>query len=219
MCGLSGFISSSSLTNSSTKTLQSMAAPVIFFTLIRSYKGFGDTIAQHGTFHTYHTKESGILKINANSEFSGLPYEQQLQVLNHGKEILSREGVWSSVFMAPSHSFDMATLKCLSLLGFRSITDGYGFYPYRSNNIVFVPQLLSRPIHFFPGIQTICLHINTMSKSDVEKFCHFISRHHKNFVDYHDVVNSTYSNNYFKLVNLILGLIIRISRRIFRFLK
>ena len=49
--------------------------------------------------------------------------------------------------MAPSHSFDKNTLVSLNQLGFTSITDGYGFFPYKNNGITFVPQLTTMPFN------------------------------------------------------------------------
>ena len=100
-----------------------------FFNLIRTYRDYGDIIAQHGTHHNYVTQDSGILGINNFSEFAGLAFEEQKLTLKKGKEILLAEEVWQPYFMAPAHSFDTNTLKALRDLDFHALTDGYGFYP------------------------------------------------------------------------------------------
>ncbi|KZX36411.1 DUF2334 domain-containing protein [Wohlfahrtiimonas chitiniclastica] len=162
-----------------------------FWDRIRSYKQYGDTIAQHGTFHVYLTNDSGLMGINNNSEFSGLSYEEQYTKLRQGKKILEKEGVWEPFFMAPSHSFDLNTLKALRALNFEAITDGYGLYPYEINGIILVPQLISKPIPKLPiGVQTICLHTNSMNKENIKCLRNFIRENHTCFIDF----KLTYSN-------------------------
>ena len=65
-----------------------------FFDYIRHWMDFGDAILQHGTHHLYSKSNSGILKINNNSEFAGLSYEEQYELIKKGKEILRKENCW-----------------------------------------------------------------------------------------------------------------------------
>jgi hypothetical protein len=71
--------------------------------------------------------------------------------------------------MAPSHSFDANTLKALDDLGFESLTDGYGFYPYKINGLMAVPQLFSKPVWLGFGVETVCLHVNTLSAGQIDR--------------------------------------------------
>lgn len=158
-----------------------------FFGLIRSFKAYGDTIAQHGTYHIYDSSDSGILKINDRSEFAGHDYRVQYERILLGKNIMVSEGVWHPVFMAPAHSFDLTTLMALSDLGFESVTDGYGFCPYRIGKILFVPQLTARPLRGIPGLQTLCVHVNTLTNEACSKLIRFIERNSESFVDFKDV--------------------------------
>ena len=172
-----------------------------FHQSIRSYAAYGDSIAQHGTYHLYTSKSSGILKINNNSEFSGHSYDYQYSLLNHGKRILESYGIYPSLFMAPSHSFDLTTLRALSHLGYTCITDGYGFYPYKVLNIMLIPQLVSTYMPLPSSVvQTICLHTNTMSDIQISNFISFIHAHHSHFIslqkvilDYDANINSWFS--------------------------
>lgn len=161
-----------------------------FFDLIRKWKNYGDTIAQHGTHHTYSTSSAGILEINNRSEFAGLPFNEQLNLIDKGKKILEDEECWQPFFMAPSHSFDENTLAALSSLGFQSITDGYGIFPYRINDITLVPQLFSKPVRFIPGIQTLCIHINSMSQKQIAVLESFVKNNKNKFLNYIDVSSS-----------------------------
>lgn len=161
-----------------------------FFDQVRQWKEEGDAIVQHGYEHIYHTSSSGLLKINNRSEFSGLSYTEQYEKLKAGKDILVKEGVWQPYFMAPAHSFDKNTLHALYDLDFVAITDGYGFYPYTIDGIICVPQLVSKPISFIPfGVQTICLHTNTMNPKSIDDFSKFLQEASDNFIDFESVLS------------------------------
>lgn len=158
-----------------------------FFTLIRAYKSYGDTIAQHGCFHRYSTESAGLLGINQRSEFAGLSFHEQLKLLSHGKDKLMAEGVWEPYFMAPAHSLDEHTLDALRQLEFQAITDGYGFFPYVLRGIKLVPQLTASPFNVGFGYCTICVHVNTASEQSLETLMNFVENHKAEFVDFKDV--------------------------------
>ncbi len=160
-----------------------------FFEWVRKWASFGDTIAQHGTFHVYDTHNSGVLGINKRSEFAGHSLKQQTNRLAHGKEILKREKVWQPYFMAPAHSFDITTVRALANLSFIAVTDGYGFFPYYLEKIILVPQLTSFPINSGFGYCTICVHINTMSSGQIKKLLTFIKKNKDQFCHFEDVIN------------------------------
>ncbi len=135
-----------------------------FWSWVRRMKGQGATIAQHGYMHLYETDHCGLLGLGRKSEFAGLPYEVQYERLARGKDILQGEGVWDGVFMAPSHSFDADTVRALKSLGFRALTDGFGFFPYEIAGMKAVPQLFARPFGFGLGVETVCIHANTLTE-------------------------------------------------------
>jgi predicted deacetylase len=159
-----------------------------FFALIRAYKNYGDTIAQHGCFHRYSTNSAGLLGINHRSEFAGLSFHEQLELLRWGKEKLMSEGVWEPYFMAPAHSLDEHTLDALRQLEFHAITDGYGFFPYELRGIKLVPQLTASPFDIGFGYCTICVHVNTASEQSLATLMNFIEKNKAQFVDFKDVV-------------------------------
>jgi len=172
-----------------------------FFSLIRGWADYGDAIAQHGTNHVYCTKKPGILGINNRSEFSGLSYNNQLQKINEGKKILEDENVWQPLFMAPAHSFDKNTIKALLDLDFHAITDGYGFFPYKYNSILCVPQMSSSPIRFGPGMSTICLHINSMSMENISEIKKFIVENHNQFINFKEIVSVDVNHSKFSTIS------------------
>lgn len=194
-----------------------------FFHTLRKFKKYGDTIAQHGYTHEYLTKDPGILQINNASEFSGLSYDVQYERLRKGKSILENEGIWEQVFVAPSHSYDENTIKASYELGFRIFSDGYGLYPYKYNNITFLPQfnLLTPSInHFLKGFITICIHVNTMNEKEIEKMLSFIRKNYSNFTDLKSCLkNFTTERFYQKTIRYFCTFLVPKYRKIFSILR
>ena len=159
-----------------------------FWDWVRARKHAGWMIAQHGYQHLYETDARGLLGIGRKSEFAGLSYDAQVQKLAAGKEIMQREGVWSGVFMAPSHSFDEITVQALRDLEFTALTDGFGFYTYDIHGLMAVPQLVARPLGFGFGVETICLHVNTMSEEAIGRMIDFIRAHRKQIISFDEAL-------------------------------
>jgi predicted deacetylase len=155
-----------------------------FWNQVRRWRDMGWTIAQHGYTHEYTQRDGGILGIGRQSEFAGLAYEDQFAKLQAGKEILIAQDVWEPYFMAPSHSFDETTLAALSNLGFIAVTDGYGIFPYRMGELIAVPQLFSKPLHFGLGTYTICLHTNSMKEEQFSQLAQAVAGHFANFTTF-----------------------------------
>jgi len=168
-----------------------------FFELVRSWALYGDSIAQHGMYHCYDSNSAGILTINPRSEFAGHSYEDQLNRIRKGKDILIDEGVWQPWFMAPAHSFDILTIDALFQLKFTAITDGYGFYPYYIKSMLLVPQMTSFPLKVGFGVSTICVHINSMKENDIRNLQNFIMVNKEKFIDFKDVVTAGSADNIF----------------------
>lgn len=165
-----------------------------FWAAMRRLAGDGWTIAQHGYKHTYATRDAGLLKVNTRSEFAGLAYETQRAMLEKGRTILRKHGLFTDVFMAPAHSFDMNTVCALADLGFKHITDGYGLFPYRLGGLICVPQLISKPLHIGFGVYTICLHPNHMSAADIARIERFVERKHDRIVSFTEAASAVAGN-------------------------
>lgn len=132
-------------------------------------------ICQHGYQHLYSTVQNSVNQVLygcvSNSEFAGLPYEQQYRMIKKGKEILKSHRLFTDTWMAPSHTNDGNTFRALKELGFKYITDGVALYPYQRFGLLFVPQQIWRPQREFPfdfGIFTISLHLNDLSRGTME---------------------------------------------------
>lgn len=110
-----------------------------FFEELLALQKTGYSIAMHGLTHVYTTKAAGLFPLNRQSELAGLPYERQREIIAEGKRILSSYGIETDLFMAPSHSFDVNTLKALMDCGFTRLTDGFGYVPYRYLGMTFYP--------------------------------------------------------------------------------
>ena len=143
----------------------------------------GDIIAQHGLNHIYDSNSSGMYGTKNYSEFAGHSFHEQYKRLQKGKSILMKYNLWQPYFMAPSHSFDYNTIKALKELEFKYITDGIGLYPYTYQGITFIPQFYSKPLpKIIPGISQLCIHINTISNSDLLKLKEFIRSNSESFI-------------------------------------
>lgn len=120
--------------------------------------------AQHGYQHQSIGTHEGILTkkygLSKETEFAGLSYEQQLEKIQRGKEIMERNGIATSIWIAPYHSFDINTLRALRDSDFIALSDGIAMFPYKENGIMFVPQQLWMPKTLFHGIFTVCIHAN-----------------------------------------------------------
>lgn len=95
-----------------------------FWHFIKNLQARGYTIAMHGYQHIFESNHRGIVTRRLGSEFAGLPYDVQVDKLRKGKAILSSHGIETDVFFAPAHSYDENTIKALSVVGFKYMSDG-----------------------------------------------------------------------------------------------
>ena len=68
-------------------------APEDFWAYVRQLKEEGFSIALHGCHHIYTTGKGGTFPLNNFSEFAGVPYEKQKEMLAQGKAILNENGI------------------------------------------------------------------------------------------------------------------------------
>lgn len=150
------------------------------------HKNHGWEIALHGYEHIKKTNDSGIMRINDKSEFAGVSFSDQKDSIKQGKRILESKGLSCIAFMAPSHSFDLNTLKAVKSIGIDIITDGKGIYPYELEGCTMMPVPYSLYWYLPFGIYTVCLHPNTMRKKDVDRFKRFINRNLGDIITFSD---------------------------------
>lgn len=157
-----------------------------FYEVMRELKEKGYCFAIHGCYHLYTTKSGGLFPLNASSEFAGVSYEKQKEMLAFGKAKLKEQGIDADIFMAPAHSYDQNTLRALKEVGITKVTDGYGREPYRYRGITFYPIsfLLSRSLKGKKGVTTLVLHANTVTEADKERYRKLFADYGKNMISY-----------------------------------
>jgi len=97
----------------------------------------------------------------------------------------------------------MNTLIALKKFGIFQILDGYGLAPYEKNNIKFIPQLFYKIFTLPFGIQSFQIHLNYLSKSELNDFLNFIEINSNNFLTYDEVlskVNNNFLNSFIRIL-------------------
>ncbi|MCM1174291.1 MAG: DUF2334 domain-containing protein [Blautia sp.] len=158
-----------------------------FYALMKKLQERGYVLAMHGCCHVYTTKRGGLFPLNNYSEFAGLPYEKQKELLAAGKEKLTENGIETDIFMAPAHSYDKNTLRALRELGFTGVTDGFGFSPYRYEGLTFYPiSLLSGKDmkRKKEGTTTVVIHANTLTEADKTRYRKLFETYGKHMISY-----------------------------------
>lgn len=156
-------------------------------------KNSGWTIALHGYNHLYTTKNMGLFPLNNFSEYAGLSYEKQLQMLTEGKDKLVNWGIDTDIFMTPAHTYDKNTLGALVTAGFTKVTDGFGTMPYNRLGLTFYPisRRKSECVSDTDGYTTLVLHTNTMDEADIVSFEKMVTEHRGHFIDYSEYMQIT----------------------------
>lgn len=137
-------------------------------------------IAQHGYQHILERSVDSFAPERAKghtlkrSEFAGYSFQEQLEKLLKGREILQQRGLSTDYFFAPNHSFDHTTLCALKTAGFSAVSDGHALRPFTQRGLVFVPQQLWRPMWMPTGVFTICLHTNEITPQEVKGIRQFL---------------------------------------------
>lgn len=111
-----------------------------FWEMIKTLQQSGWTIALHGYTHVYdQDNPKTLLCGRKHSEFAGNSFEKQNEKIKKGKAILEEHGIYTDVFFAPAHTYDVNTLKALSENGFKYNIDGLSTLPYKQCGITNVP--------------------------------------------------------------------------------
>jgi hypothetical protein len=115
--------------------------------------------------------EPGILRLNRQSEFAGLSYEEQSEKLHKGLEVFAREGIQADAWVAPAHSFDWVTVSALAALGIHTISDGMALAPFRDpEGNVWIPQQFANMRSMPFGVWTFCYHPDSLGPGDMILF-------------------------------------------------
>lgn len=162
-----------------------------FYEVMEDLRKKGASFAMHGCSHVYTTGCGGIFPLNDFSEFAGLEYEKQKELLEAGKNKLRENGIDTDIFMAPAHSYDKNTLRALKETGFAKITDGFGKAPYTYAGLTFYPisYRLGSSLKKKSGVTTMVIHSNTVTDADKERYNRIFAEYGKNMISYSEYLN------------------------------
>lgn len=165
-------------------------------------------IAQHGLHHD--------LSKTVRTEFSGKSFQEQKEILTRGYELLQQHHVKPVCFFAPAHTFDNETIAAIKELQFyKFVSDGYAFYPYKKNGVLFLPSVFDTPHKLFPfGIYTFIYHPNNMKEEDFQYLETFIQKYRKQFDVHLDFLLDKYGNRHRNIFDYLLQLAIVVFRKV-----
>lgn len=157
-----------------------------FWAKVKKWESKGWAIALHGYDHCYKSTKSGINPLWNRSEFAGIPLEEQKEKIRKGIEIFRSHRINPKYFFAPSHTFDLNTLKALKACSdIRIISDTVARKPYKRYGFTFIPQLGGMPRNMpFDGVWTFCLHPSMMTYEDIKKVEKFINENKAKFIPF-----------------------------------
>ena len=176
-----------------------------FWELVHKWIDKGWVPAMHGCYHQYITNEGGINPINRRSEFAGVSFDKQQEMVNYGYKLLLDKNVNPNVFFAPSHTFDLNTLKALkAVTPIRIVSDTIAYDIYKDEDFWFIPQQCGAVRRLPFKIVTFCYHPNTMTEESFDKLDCFLSSNKKYFVPFSKSLLKDRNKNVFdKVLNSI----------------
>lgn len=150
----------------------------------------GWTVAIHGYNHLYTTKKGGLFPLNKFSEFAGVAYDKQYEMLCSGVDTLRKMGIDTNIFMAPAHTFDNNTVRALKKVGIKYITDGFGYQSYTRDGITYLPisSRRSKDIERSSGYTTLVYHPAMMNDKDFENFDSMLDKHRSQLIAYSELM-------------------------------
>ncbi len=153
-----------------------------FWEMTREWERKGYMLALHGYDHLYINNDAGILGYTRHSEFCTLSLEKQKEKIKKGCEIFIANGLHKpKLFIAPSHSIDMNTLRALKANGIKIISDGRYTHPYSKYGLTWIPCQLSFPKQKKSGLWTICYHPETCSEEGFALLRSFVKNNSEKF--------------------------------------
>lgn len=156
-----------------------------FWKLVHIWIAKGWTPAMHGYEHRYVSKDGGINPVNKRSEFAGLSYKEQAEKIRKGYQIFCKQGILPEIFFAPSHTFDIITLKAIAAeTPIRVISDTVAWDVYKDGEFWFVPQQsgMVRKLPF--QTVTFCYHPNSMTSDRYVELEKFLIANQSKFIQY-----------------------------------
>jgi predicted deacetylase len=159
-----------------------------FWERIRALDQAGATIALHGFRHICVSQGRSLVPLHPWSEFAGMTEERQRRWIREGLEILRGERLNPTMFIAPRHGFDHATLRALKAEGISLLSDGLARIPFKRGGVTWIPQQLWGPVEKERGVWTICIHSNTAPDTEVSQLHEFLLRFSAQFTSVEQLV-------------------------------
>lgn len=176
--------------NNRDENLIKMAPRADFWQRVRSWQQQGWSIALHGYEHNYVSSHSGLIGLNAYSEFAGLSHDKQRTKLRNALGIFKENGVTADAWVAPAHSFDVTTVDVLKECGLRVISDGYFWRLIQYMGATWVPQQLWRFRRLPWGVWTVCYHANAFTNSDIDRMAADFSRYQRQIISLDELLTT-----------------------------
>ena len=163
----------------------------------------GYKIAMHGYEHQFPIDDNG--KLLCHSEFAGLSFQEQYDKIKRGKAILEDHGIFTDVFFAPAHTYDINTLKALAANGFKYMSDCKSSKPYELHGIKCLPCRASGcPKIRGNGLYTAVFHAHEWTRPDKAKdfqsMVNLIRSHRENIVDFNTYSEVPSGNLFFQRI-------------------
>ena len=200
--------------NNKDKSLLSYPKKNDFWEKIRNWSEKGWEITMHGSNHVYDkiSNKNDYFGYGGDSEFCGHSLELQTSKISNGLKKFNSEKVKIRSFFAPNHTYDKNTFLALKNQGINEVIDGYGLMPYTKNGIKFIPQLFYKVMLLPFGIQSTQIHLNYWNKKDLYDFENFIEKNYNKIITYDQALNKINNNLFYKILNLLTKIILKIKR-------
>ncbi len=159
-----------------------------FWEKVRQWQEKGWEISQHGLYHTFHDTPKGTRYFQKNigdyTEFAGLPYEEQANMIKEGYQRLTAYGIQPTSFFAPAHTYDENTVKACKAVGyFRFISDGYALRVFQKKGMTFIPSTFDTPKKMPFGLYTFIYHPSKMESIGFEYLEDFLKKNQKHITN------------------------------------
>ena len=159
-----------------------------FFETIQKWISEGWTPALHGFQHILHPAKGGLNPVNNRSEFVGLSFEEQSDIIRSGLSILKENSMSPKVFVAPAHTFDKNTLLALkSESDIRIISDTIAHNVYWDGEFYYIPQQSGKVRRLNSEVVTFCYHPNLVTDEQFKHLESFLRLYANEFVHFEDV--------------------------------
>lgn len=159
-----------------------------FWKKAKRWQKKGWEISQHGLNHIFHNTplETKYFQKNIGNytEFAGLSYNEQMDMLEKGYQILVKHGITATSFFAPAHTYDMNTVKACKDSGhFKYISDGYSLRVFNKAGMTFIPAAFDTPRKMPVGLYTFVFHPSKMDDVGFKNLENFLANNIEHLTD------------------------------------